>query len=111
MTVKATKRTYAIAMILMTGVAPWGRDLGEPGMHFHPARRWFDGSREPARWAAWCGHVLTPAAMRVWIADGLAVELPVTEGGSRRVGPGPNLEAWISQAFDGLKVQHWGQTA
>lgn len=111
MTVKATKRTYAIAMILMTGVAPWGRALGAPCLHFHSAHRWVEGGRQPGRWAACCGHVLSTAAMRVWIDDGLAVEMPVTENGYRRVGPGPNLEAWIAQAFDGLKVQHWGQSA
>ena len=111
MTVKTTKRTYAIAMILMTGVAPWGHALGGRGLYFYPGRRWADGSRDRARWAACCGHVLSPAEMKVWIADGLAVELPVTEDGHRRAAAGPKLEAWISQAFDGLKVQHWGQTA
>lgn len=104
MTVKTTKRTYAIAMILMTGVTPWGRKLGEPGMSYHPR----DQCR-PARWAACCGHVLTPAAMDQWIAEGLAVEV-VSSQGLRRAEAGPELEEWIAFAFHGLKVQHWGQS-
>lgn len=101
--IKPNRRRFAIAIYLLSGVTPWGRDL----------HRSFADSEQPSlpncdgRWIMCCGHVMRTEEVEVWKADGLLVDGPVDRGNRPTVVAGPKLETWVSHAWHNMVVQRW----
>jgi hypothetical protein len=108
--IKPNKRRYTVAMYLLSGFLPWGRDFrrdlrGRPSdpslgrFRDHFTNRW--------GWPLCCGHVLSDAEVIAWTAEGLLVDAGTDEHGVRRVIAGPKLEDWVNAAWHGVVIQRW----
>lgn len=103
--IRPNKRRFTIAFFVQSGWLPWGTDLRHGRTDEPCLKHWPDKSGR--NWPVCCGHVLTDKEVEAWVADGLLVETQPSEDGRRRMVAGPNLERWLSDAWEGLKPARW----
>lgn len=96
MTVEFTPRNHAIAAYLVHGHTPWGHQLDKPGGAFL--------GEHAEGWVMCCGHVLTDAEARAWVAAGIVTYAPpLVEGRGRRLVASPSrIAQWLNDCWDAI---------